>query len=217
MAFPEKMAQHLTYSFIGECLPQKSQKDLERIEYGLAIFFIALPKFVALLSAAIFFHFRIDKFLVYFAVALLSYGLVRAYAWGIHLKDDFSCFIGSFILLFGITFMSIFYVFPWYLILVLWGVSCGLLYCFAPAATAARPLRSAVLRKKLRKKLLAVILLLFIMALMNMGNPYGKLITLGVFWESIFTTPWMYKLFKLKGGETNEKEQVVCYTSHHVK
>ncbi|AOY75956.1 accessory gene regulator ArgB-like protein [Clostridium formicaceticum] len=205
MAFPEKLAQHLTYSFIKENLPDKEQKELDRIEYGLASFFIAFPKLVVLFSIAVFLSFYIDNFIIYFAIVQVSYALVRAYAWGMHLKTDLGCLFGSFIVLFGITLMGVFYPLPLVVLLLLWGISIGLLYRYAPAATEARPLRSMTLRKKLRKKLLIITSLLFIAAFINAKNPYGTLITLSVLGESLFTTPLMYKLFQLKGGETNEK------------
>lgn len=200
MAFPERIAEHLTYSFIKETLPHKEEKELERIEYGLALFFIALPKFIALLALALLVNSLIKHFFIYFMVTLLSYAVVRAYAWGLHLKGDMSCFIGSLLLLFGNTFASIFFHFPLYLLLIFWGFSSGFLYLYAPADTEARPLRSQTLRKKLRSKLMIVAVTLFIITIVYRNHPYSSLITLGVFWESVFTTPYMYKLLKIKGG-----------------
>ena len=194
MAFPEKAAEHLTYSFIKEALPNKDQKELDRIEYGLALFFSALPKFFALLALAIFANFLIDYFLWYFTVTLCSYAVVRAYAWGLHLKGDMSCFFGSFLLLFGNTFISIIFHLPLYLLLIIWGVSSIFLYLYAPADTDARPLRSQKLRKRLRKKLMIVSIGLFVITILYKDHCYSSLVTLGVFWESFFTTPFMYKL-----------------------
>ncbi|WP_170834689.1 accessory gene regulator B family protein [Natronincola peptidivorans] len=200
MAFPERAAAHLTYSFISPSLPDKSQKELERIEYGLASFFITLPKLGGLIALAIVVNQFIDNFLLYYAVTQVSYSVVRSYAWGLHLKTDLSCFVSGLILLFGIVFIGVFHQFPYPLMLIIWGINCGLLYRYAPADTEARPLRSDRLRKKLRKKLLVVLVLLMVLTFLNRNNAFSTLITLGVLGESLFTAPFMYKLFKLKGG-----------------
>lgn len=200
MAFPERAAEHLTYSFIKEALPNKNQKELERIEYGLASFFITFPKLLGLIALAVFINQFIDNFFLYYLATHVSYGLVRSYAWGLHCRTDLFCFINGLLLLFGIASIGVFYPLPPYFLLILWGVSFRLLYLYAPADTEARPLRSQNLRKKLRRKLLVVVSLLFIMTLVNIHNAYSTLITLGVFGESLYTTPFMYKLFKLKGG-----------------
>lgn len=112
MAFPEKAAHHLTYSFIKEVDPNKEQKELDRIEYGLALFFIALPKFIALLCLAILTNHFFNDFLLYFTVLLLSYGIVRAYAWGLHLKGDTSCFGVAFSCYLPIPSSVSFFMFP---------------------------------------------------------------------------------------------------------
>lgn len=188
----EKLSRMLT-NYIKDTLPDKSETELEEINYGLSCLLLSISKIFVILLIAYFLN--VFK---YTLTAFISFALVRNFASGIHAESSIICLIVSLSLFLGITYVSMLIQPNLIMIAVLFIISFILLYRYSPADTEKRPLTNAKLRKRLKIYSLAACTLLYIIAttlfVKSANYVYVNLIIIPVLAESFLITPFIYKI-----------------------
>lgn len=174
--------------YISEQYPGKSEEELEIIGYGLEGILTTVPKIAFIFTAGYFLN--IFQPLL---IAILSFGILRTFASGVHLKNGWTCLIFSSVVFLSITYAGIYIPLSKLLKILMFLVSFVLLILYAPADTEERPLVVPRIRQELKVSSLIFAGLMFIIMLLLPGSHViGNIITWSVFAESVMTTPAVY-------------------------
>jgi len=176
--------------YISVYCPDKSEQDLEIIGYGLEGIIITIPKIVFIIVVGYLLNILQPLFF-----AILSFGILRTFASGVHLKNGWICLIFSSVVFLSITYAGIYIPLSRLLKIFMFLVSFILLILYAPADTEERPLVVPRIRQELKVSSLVFTGLMFIiMLLLPSGHVIGNIITWSVVIESIMTTPAIYSI-----------------------
>lgn len=187
MVITDKLSGRIT-NFIGETL-SSSDDDLEKIEYGIKVIFSNLFKMIILFSTAC-----ILGVFKYTVIAFIVFAILRAFASGVHANSSIQCIIVNFLLFLGNVYVSICMPLNKLLVSLIFLISLILIYIYAPADTAERPLVSKRLRRNLKIKSLTTVIVFFAICIFIKNNIYINLITFAIFEEALAITPISYKL-----------------------
>lgn len=182
---------------IRENLAEISDEKAEIINFGLKSIFSELIKTLAIFAIA-----NLLGIFKYVLIALLAFSCFRYYAGGIHAKTQIQCFISNSIILFGTVYLSYINI-PNYIWLYgcIFAWNCLILYFYAPADVEERPIHSRKLRKQLRVKSYAVLVLIFVIAIFLVNNSLLRNIMIyATFFESLSLLPISYKITKCNHG-----------------
>lgn len=180
----------ICYQFINKYVPCDELKE-KKIKYGIETLYNLLTKvFVMLILSIILGIWK--QYLLFIPI----YALTRRYAYGIHAKKSFICWLAtipSFML--GCYFMK-YSILPTFLKYSLWGISFVSFIFWAPADTPNLPLIHPEIRKKQKSKscIICIIYLLIILLLKNGNLVNGCIYALVL--QSICINPLTYKLTK---------------------
>lgn len=187
MDLAEKISQKCTF-LISSTL-NKSDEELEQIQYGLHVLFLNIVKVFILFLVA-----YILGILKYTTIAFLSFASVRRFAGGIHCDSSINCNVMNFIVFLGSTYLSIYFPLNNILKNLYFIIVITLFYLYAPADTSNKPLVSKSLRKKLKINSIIVVFIIYFITLFISNNIYEGLIIYPILIESILITPIIYKL-----------------------
>jgi len=185
------LAKRITASvirYISAHCPDKSEEDLEIIGYGLEGIIITVPKIVFIFAVGYLLNILQPLFF-----AILSFGILRSFASGVHLKNDWACLFFSTVVFLSITYAGIYVPLPRLINISMFLVSFILLVLYAPADTEERPLVVPRIRQEL--KVLSLIftgLMFIIMLLLPSGHVIGNIFAWSAVAESVMTTPAIY-------------------------
>ena len=177
----------------------KDDADLQKMILGMEILLHNIPKLILTLAVAYLLDILPQAIAVW-----LPFVCIRIYAGGLHAKSGISCA--------GVTLL-LFVVAPYVLkgavasveLLILIFIATGfLLYKYAPADTANRPILGKKKRVRLKKGSVAVNFILMITTILFIDKTLYLLVALGVSFAVTSTLPLMYKLL---GRSTNNYEQ----------
>jgi accessory gene regulator B len=185
-----KKMSKLCTNFIGNNL-EKTNTDLEQIQYGIESILTNTLKTTILFTAAYF-----CGILQYTFIALISFGAIRMFASGIHASSSFKCNIMNFIIFFGNVLLSCSFQLNQFIITLLFIANLLLMILYSPADTKSRPLTNKRNRKKLKFFSIIMIIFLYILSMLLKDSIYASLITFSVTIESLLITPLTYKIFK---------------------
>lgn len=179
-------------SFISANFPEKGEEELEVIGYGLEGLISTFFK-----TVLIFIMGYILKIILPLALAIISFGLLRTFASGVHLKSGWTCLFFSTAIFLSITYGGIYIPLPHLVKAGIFVISIILLYLYAPADTEERPLVCEKTRRNLKiSSLAAAVLMGVIVLVLPAGSIAGNIITLSVIIESVMTTPMIYYFFR---------------------
>jgi accessory gene regulator B len=170
---------------------EKTEGELEIIQYGIQSILINIFKFIILFSTAYFM-----RIFDYTLAAFISFGVLRAFASGTHANSSIKCIFINYIMFFGNVFLSLNIKLTKQFIGIIFIISLILIVLYAPADTAERPLISKKLRKELKIKSSMVVLLLAAITLVISNSIYINIITLSILQESLLITPLAYEIFR---------------------
>ncbi|MHC1685274.1 MAG: accessory gene regulator B family protein [Clostridiaceae bacterium] len=187
--------EYLVDKFMNITLKNKQMDDLTRkkVKYGIEVLIINISKFIITLIVA-----KLLGIVVETLEIILIASLIRQYAFGAHAGTSFQCTIVTLIMYIVPVILSKHIFFNYYIYGVLFAISVGLLYKYAPSDTEKRPLVSEKKRKMLKKKTLIMVGVLGIVALITNIYSLKVAIFLGVFVASLLTTPLVYKILGQK-------------------
>lgn len=169
-----------------------SEEKLEEIEYGLEGIYILITKFIIIFTIAYFLG--VFKELLIF---LLIYNFIRMPSFGLHATKSSYCLISSLIVFFLGMYVSIIFVIPVYIKLII-GIYCIIrIYMNAPADTYKRPIVNKK-RRECYKFISTLIAIVFVFASLFTKNTFisnSLVITLLI--QTLMISPYVYRLFKL--------------------
>lgn len=172
--------------------PDYDQDKLDEIRYGLEGIYLSLTKTIIILFAT--FILGIFKEAV---IVLLFFNFLRMFAFGLHAKKSWMCWISSSILFIGIPYLCIHMNIAdiYHYIIICLTVSCYLIY--APADTVKRPLIKK--NRRLKFKILTLIVsMIYIIFFIKTNNIFIKnVITMTMLLEAVLIHPLTYRVFKL--------------------
>ena len=180
-------------------VPNITEEKAEQIQYGLYIAASDGLKFIAVMLTA--------YFLGQLPLALAGgavFALNKSFFGGVHAKTQLGCIITYFIFLFGAIYSSKIIDISCFNI-ILFAVSGILVYLYAPADLASKPIITKKRWKELRVQGSITVAVFFIITFF-VPREYSNLISIITFINSINITPVLYRITKnRKGGIINEK------------
>jgi len=163
----------------------------KKLRYGLEAFYNMFTKAIVLSILAIILHIIPQFFLLLFV-----YSTLRLYAFGIHAKKSWQCWIltipvyigGCLFCKYGTVNTTVF--------LSIWFVGFISFLLFAPSDTPARPLIHK--EKRIRAKILSIfILFVYLFLIFYIDKPiFTNCVSVGILMEVLAINPITYKLFQ---------------------
>lgn len=182
-------------------VPNITEEKAEQIQYGLYIAISDGLKLIAVMLTA--------YFLGQLPLALAGgavFALNKSFLGGVHAKTQLGCVITYFIFLFGAIYSSKIIDISCFNI-ILFVVSGILVYFYAPADLASKPIITEKRWKELRAQGSITVAVFFIITFF-VPREYSNIISIITLINSINITPVLYKITKnRKGGIINEKIQ----------
>ena len=172
--------------------PNYDDDKLDEIRYGLEAIYLSLSKTIVILLITLILGIFKESVIV-----LLFFNFLRMFAFGIHAKESWQCWISSSIMFIGIPYLCIYTELSniYYYILIGFSVLNFLLY--APADTVKRPLVKKHRRIKF-KVLTLIVSLIYIILFFNTNDVFIKnVIVYTMLLEVVLIHPLTYRVFKL--------------------
>lgn len=172
--------------------PNYDDDKLDEIRYGLEAIYLSLSKTIVILLITLILGIFKESVIV-----LLFFNFLRMFAFGIHAKESWQCWISSSIMFIGIPYLCIYTELSniYYYIMIGFSVLNFLLY--APADTVKRPLIKKHRRIKF-KVLTLIVSLIDIILFFNTNDVFIKnVIVYTMLLEVVLIHPLTYRVFKL--------------------
>ena len=179
--------------------PDISATKVAELEYGFLSLYATVTKFIVIIALAIVF-----KVLPVVLVVTATFMAVRTWAGGIHTDSSLSCLVYTLIIYFGVAFCAINITLPLPVLYCLAALATMLIYKYAPADIANKPIRGPKHQRRL--KLFAIgFALLFTAISVVVSAVLRNAIIYSIIVESLMITPLAYAITKTKGGEFYEE------------
>lgn len=172
--------------------PEYDQDKLDEISYGLEALYITFTKTIVIFGVSLILN--IVKEVLYI---LISYNIIRSYAFGMHAKKSWHCYIISGVLFIGTAAICKYIDINTYVKYSISLISFIILIRYAPADTYKRPLINKYKRKKYKiiTIILSSIYLIFIIILKN--SIVSSYLCFGLLDASLMIHPLVYRMFQL--------------------
>ncbi len=171
----------------------KTEEDLEKIQYGIDVILINIFKLIILFLTA-----YLLGILKYTVIAFISFAILRGFASGVHANSSINCIIMNYIIFLGNVYLSLNFLISKVWMMIIFIISIIFVILYAPADTEERPLISKKVRDALKIKAILIVLFFSIITLAMKNSIYANLITYSIFEESILITPIMYRMLGKK-------------------
>ena len=172
--------------------PNYNDEKIDEIRYGLESIYLSLTKTIVILLVTLILGIFKESIIV-----LLFFNFLRMFAFGIHAKKSWQCWISSIITFIGIPYLCIYTELSniYYYIILISSILFYLLY--APADTVKRPLVKKHRRIKF-KVLTLIVSIIYITLFFNTNDTFIKnTIVYTMLLEVILIHPLTYRVFKL--------------------
>jgi accessory gene regulator B len=170
-----------------------SGTDKEKLLYGFKILYINSLKTIILLLVAFFLNIIFET-----VTFILIYGLIRSFAFGVHLNNSVGCTIYGIVAFLGSIYLSMNLNINIYLYFFLFLANLIIYIKYAPAETKKRHINEK-LNKQLKIKTISCILFLALVSFFISNIVYKNLILFAVVLEAFQLLPITYKIFKEEG------------------
>ncbi len=178
-------------NFISKTLPDKTEEELEIIEYGLEVLFMNFTKFPIILGLG--YLLGVLRYSVY---TLIIFGVIRSFASGIHARKSYTCLLSTLIIIFGAVYLSLNFQFSIITKLIIFILSLIIYFKYAPADTEEKPYLDPLIRDQLKIKSLFTVVIYFFISI-SVQNIFFSNIFIHVLWiEALLISPIIYRLFK---------------------
>lgn len=169
-----------------------NEEELEIINYGLESIYLTLVKIVIIIFLSLLLGIFKEVILM-----IVSYNIIRFFAFGLHAPNSTSCLITSIILFIGGAYVSIYLDISIYIKIIISFISILLISIYAPADTEKRPLINR--KKRLKYKYISIVVSIFMsFFLIKFHDSYlSNFLLIGLIEEVIMILPITYKLYKL--------------------
>ena len=172
--------------------PEYDQDKLDEISYGLEALYITFTKTIVILGISLILNIIKDVVCI-----LISYNIIRTYAFGMHAKKSWHCYIISGVLFIGTATICKYVDINIYVKYIISIIAFITLLRYAPADTYKRPLVNKYKRK--RYKFLTIILssLFLIFIILLKDSVVSSYLCFGLLDASLMIHPLVYRMFQL--------------------
>ena len=169
-----------------------NEEELEIINYGLESIYLTLVKIVIIIFLSLLLGIFKEVILM-----IVSYNIIRFFAFGLHAPNSTSCLITSIILFIGGAYVSVYLDISIYIKIIISFISILLISIYAPADTEKRPLINR--KKRIKYKYISIVVSIFMsFFLIKFHDSYlSNFLLIGLIEEVIMILPITYKLYKL--------------------
>lgn len=177
-----------------------NEEKAEIINFGIKSIVSETSKILIILLSGYFFG-----VINYVLIAIISYGLYRTYAGGVHAKTHLICLMSSMVIIYSNIYLSMYLgkninkFWPLYAIIYIF--NCMNIYFYAPADVEEKPILSKKLREKLRIKSFIIMSLINTLSFFIISDQIIACILLfSTLFVSITLMPVSYKIMGCKHG-----------------
>lgn len=172
--------------------PTYQEEKLEEIRYGLESIYLTYTKIFLIFVLAYFLGIIKETLLL-----LVTYNIIRTFAFGIHATKSIYCLITSLMLFIGGVYVVKYMSLNIYVKAIISIILLICIYKYAPADTYKRPLINE--RKRKKYKVISTILGIAYVILIIIFNNYiiSNYLLLGMLETVIMIHPIVYKIFNL--------------------
>lgn len=172
--------------------PTYHEEKLEEIRYGLESIYLTYTKIFVIFVLAYFLGIIKETLLL-----LLTYNIIRTFAFGIHATKSIYCLITSLMLFIGGVYIVKYMSLNIYAKIIISIMLLICIYKYAPADTYKRPLINERKRKKYKviSTVLGIAYVVLIIILNN--NIISNYLLIGMLESVIMIHPLVYKIFNL--------------------
>ena len=169
-----------------------NEEELEVINYGLESIYLTLVKIVIIIFLSLLLGIFKEVILM-----IVSYNIIRFFAFGWHAPNSTSCLITSIILFIGGAYVSVYLDISIYIKIIISFISILLISIYAPADTEKRPLINR--KKRMKYKYISIVVSIFMsFFLIKFHDSYlSNFLLIGLIEAVIMILPITYKLYKL--------------------
>lgn len=179
-------------NFIKKYNPDKSENDLEIIQYGLEGLYLTISKLVIILLLSMILG--IFKEVIIF---LLIYNIIRTPSFGLHATKSWICLLSSTCIFIGVPFLCNQFILPIYIKMIIGLISIILIFKNAPADTYKRPIISKKRRQMYKLISTIVAITMVVLAIVAKNQFISNSLIFALVVQNFMISPMIYHLFKL--------------------
>ncbi len=172
--------------------PSYSNEKIEEIMYGVESIYLTITKCIIIFSVAIMLGIFKEMILL-----LLSYNVIRTFAFGMHASKSWICLTFSSLIFIGGTYLCKYVVIPNYLIYLLYFLVLIIMIAYSPSDTVKRPLIKKSKRIKFKVLSILTTIIYFVITLFIKSNLIINCLIIGLLIECILILPITYRTFKM--------------------
>lgn len=190
MSLCEKFSLGLV-DYVKTNLPEKSEDELEIIQYGIEVLYMNFFKIPIILGIGYFLG--VFKFTLY---AIFIFAIIRRYGSGIHARNWWTCLIATIVTIIGLVFVSLYLKISFLFKCTIFLGTFFIYAKYAPADTEEKPYLNEKVRNTLKIKALLTVTIYFILSV-TIKNVSLANMFINVLWvEAVLINPATYKIFK---------------------
>lgn len=179
-------------SKIKQQYPKYTNEKLDEIMYGVEGIYLTVTKTIIIFTLA--FLLGIFKELFFL---LLTFNIIRLFAFGMHASKSWICLIFSSAIFIGGAFLCKYIIIPENILYILYLMVFIMVLLFSPADTVKRPLLKRKKRIKFKILSLITVIIYFIISLLINNNLIINYLIIGLIIECILISPITYKVFHM--------------------
>lgn len=172
--------------------PNYSNDKIDEIMYGIEGIYLSITKTIIIFLLA--FLLDILKELV---ILLITFNIIRFFAFGMHANKSWICLIFSGSIFIGATYICKYTNINGNLLYLLYAIALIIISIYSPADTVKRPLIKKKKRIKFKILSISVVLIFFLISFIIKNKLIINCLILGLLIECILILPITYKIFKM--------------------
>ena len=167
-----------------------TEDELEVALYGMEVIYSLVTKLVLYFIISLVLNCHKE-----FLITMLILGVIKTTSFGFHAEKETSCYLLSFLIIFGTIYVSKYYTFKFIFIIIACLLSWITTILYAPADTEKRPLLNKHTRSILKLCSTITVIFFTFIALYNVGFVSSAIVCILIV-NSINISPILYKIFK---------------------
>lgn len=169
-----------------------TQIEIDTMRYGIANLYLQLTKMIVITALAIIF-----KIFVPYILFMFFFNIIRSFAFGLHAKKSWQCWISSILIFIGGSMLIISVDFNNLFKIVISIITILFIYKYSPADTEKRPIISKK-RRNIYKFISTLISIIYAFLILYLDNKIVvNCLLFSLILQSIIISPVTYKIFGL--------------------
>lgn len=179
-------------NLIKKQYPNYSNDKLDEIMYGIEGIYLTITKAIIIFTLALILG--IFKELLFL---LISFNLIRLFAFGMHANNSITCLIFSSMVFIGGAFLCKYLAINKELLYFIYPILLIIIAVYSPADTVKRPLINKKKRNRFKILSIIIVVIFFITSLIIKNNLIINSLLFGLIIECMLILPVTYKAFKM--------------------